>query len=100
MDGASGTLLWMEWPLRRGIRTSYVAAARVRSRAELLALFLDRCGARAAEAVRLFPLFATKAAVADSLDDALVFIVYPADDARGLVRLEGRWASAVELERA
>ena len=35
-----------------------------------------------------------------SLDDALVFIVYPADDARGLVRLEGRWASAVELERA
>jgi hypothetical protein len=35
-----------------------------------------------------------------SLDDALVFIVYPADDARGLVRLEGRWAPAVELERA
>jgi ABC-type polysaccharide/polyol phosphate transport system ATPase subunit len=35
-----------------------------------------------------------------SLDDALVFIVYPADGARGLVRLEGRWAPAVELERA
>jgi ABC-type polysaccharide/polyol phosphate transport system ATPase subunit len=34
-----------------------------------------------------------------SLDDALVFVVYPADDARGLVRLEGRWASAAELER-
>jgi len=26
-----------------------------------------------------------------SLDDALVFIVYPADDARGLVLLEGSW---------
>jgi len=34
-----------------------------------------------------------------SLDDALVFVVYPADDARGLVRLEGRWAPAAELER-
>ena len=35
-----------------------------------------------------------------SLDDALVFIVYPSDDARGLVRLEGRWSPAAELERA
>jgi hypothetical protein len=35
-----------------------------------------------------------------SLDDALVFVVYPADDARGLVRLEGRWSPAAELERA
>jgi ABC-type polysaccharide/polyol phosphate transport system ATPase subunit len=35
-----------------------------------------------------------------SLDDALVFVVYPADDARGLVRVEGRWAAAAELERA
>ena len=35
-----------------------------------------------------------------SLDDALVFVVYPADDGRGLVRLEGRWAPAAELERA
>jgi ABC-type polysaccharide/polyol phosphate transport system ATPase subunit len=40
-----------------------------------------------------------------SLDDARVFFVYPADDARGLVRLEGRWSredSAVgaELETA
>jgi len=26
-----------------------------------------------------------------SLDDALVFVVYPADEGRGLVRLEGRW---------
>jgi hypothetical protein len=34
-----------------------------------------------------------------SLDDALVFVVYPADEARGLVRLEGRWAAAAELER-
>ncbi len=34
-----------------------------------------------------------------SLDDALVFVVYPADDVRGLVRLEGRWAPAAELER-
>jgi ABC-type polysaccharide/polyol phosphate transport system ATPase subunit len=38
-----------------------------------------------------------------SLDDALVFVVYPADDARGLVRLEGRWSReenpvAAELE--
>jgi ABC-type polysaccharide/polyol phosphate transport system ATPase subunit len=35
-----------------------------------------------------------------SLDDARVFVVYPADDSRGLVRLEGRWAAAAELERA
>lgn len=35
-----------------------------------------------------------------SIDDALVFLVYPADDARGLVRLEGRWLQAAELERA
>jgi ABC-type polysaccharide/polyol phosphate transport system ATPase subunit len=35
-----------------------------------------------------------------SLDDALVFVVYPADEARGLVRLEGRWTGAAELERA
>jgi len=35
-----------------------------------------------------------------SLDDASVFIVYPADEARGLVRVEGRWAPAAELERA
>jgi len=34
-----------------------------------------------------------------SLDDALVFVVYPADEGRGLVRLEGQWAPAVELER-
>jgi lipopolysaccharide transport system ATP-binding protein len=39
-----------------------------------------------------------------SLDDALVFIVYPADEARGLVKLEGRWSAeeisaAAELER-
>ncbi len=34
-----------------------------------------------------------------SLDDALVFVVYPADDVRGLVRLEGRWQPAAELER-
>jgi len=27
-----------------------------------------------------------------SLDDALVFVVYPADEGRGLVRLEGRWS--------
>ncbi|HYA09746.1 MAG TPA: ABC transporter ATP-binding protein [Gaiellaceae bacterium] len=38
-----------------------------------------------------------------SLDDALVFIVYPADGARGLVRLEGHWSreeipAAAELE--
>jgi ABC-type polysaccharide/polyol phosphate transport system ATPase subunit len=26
------------------------------------------------------------------LDDALVFVVYPADDVRGTVRLEGRWS--------
>jgi ABC-type polysaccharide/polyol phosphate transport system ATPase subunit len=35
-----------------------------------------------------------------SLDDALVFVVYPSDAARGLVRLEGRWSLAGELERA
>jgi ABC-type polysaccharide/polyol phosphate transport system ATPase subunit len=35
-----------------------------------------------------------------SVDDARVFIVYPADDARGLIRLEGRWSPAAELERA
>ena len=29
-----------------------------------------------------------------SLDDALVFVVYPDGDQRGLVRLEGSWASA------
>ena len=34
-----------------------------------------------------------------SLDDARVFIVYPADEARGLVRMEGRWLPAAELER-
>ena len=34
-----------------------------------------------------------------SVDDASVFIVYPADDSRGLVRLEGRWTPAAELER-
>jgi ABC-type polysaccharide/polyol phosphate transport system ATPase subunit len=34
-----------------------------------------------------------------SVDDALVFIVYPSDEGRGLVRLEGRWAPAAELER-
>jgi hypothetical protein len=31
------------------------------------------------------------------LDDALRFIVYPADGGRGLVRLEGRW-SMEEIE--
>ncbi|HET8528171.1 MAG TPA: ABC transporter ATP-binding protein [Gaiellaceae bacterium] len=35
-----------------------------------------------------------------SVDDARVFVVYPADDARGLVRVEGRWTPAAELERA
>jgi ABC-type polysaccharide/polyol phosphate transport system ATPase subunit len=35
-----------------------------------------------------------------SLDDALVFVVYPSDEGRGLVRLEGRWTPAAELERA
>jgi ABC-type polysaccharide/polyol phosphate transport system ATPase subunit len=40
-----------------------------------------------------------------SLDDARVFVVYPADERRGLVRLEGRWSRedsgvAAELERA
>ncbi len=34
-----------------------------------------------------------------SLDDALVFVVYPSDESRGLVRLEGRWTLAAELER-
>jgi hypothetical protein len=34
-----------------------------------------------------------------SMDDASVFVVYPADDGRGLVRLEGRWSPAAELER-
>ncbi|HVA30164.1 MAG TPA: ABC transporter ATP-binding protein [Gaiellaceae bacterium] len=36
-----------------------------------------------------------------SLDDALVFVVYPSDNARGLVRLEGRWSredSAIPAE--
>ena len=27
-----------------------------------------------------------------SIDDALVFVVYPAGDERGLVRLDGRWS--------
>jgi ABC-type polysaccharide/polyol phosphate transport system ATPase subunit len=40
-----------------------------------------------------------------SLDDARVFVVYPSDEMRGLVRLEGRWSRedsgiAPELERA
>ena len=35
-----------------------------------------------------------------SLDDARVFIVYPADGSRGLVRIEGRWSSAAELGTA
>jgi lipopolysaccharide transport system ATP-binding protein len=40
-----------------------------------------------------------------SLDDALVFVVYPSGDDRGLVRLDGTWArqeatAAAELERA
>ena len=34
-----------------------------------------------------------------SLDDARVFVVYPADDSRGLVRVEGRWSPAAELGR-
>lgn len=34
-----------------------------------------------------------------SLDDAAVFVVYPADHSRGLVRVEGRWSPAAELER-
>ncbi len=29
-----------------------------------------------------------------SIDDAVVFLVYPADEARGLVRLEGQWTPA------
>ncbi|MES1247954.1 MAG: ABC transporter ATP-binding protein [Actinomycetota bacterium] len=35
-----------------------------------------------------------------SLDDASVFVVYPADESRGLVRMEGRWLPAAELGRA
>jgi ABC-2 type transport system ATP-binding protein len=35
-----------------------------------------------------------------SIDDARVFVIYPADDSRGLVRVEGRWSAAAELERA
>jgi hypothetical protein len=34
-----------------------------------------------------------------SLDDAVVFVVYPSDESRGLVRVEGRWTAAAELER-
>jgi ABC-type polysaccharide/polyol phosphate transport system ATPase subunit len=34
-----------------------------------------------------------------SLDDAVVFVVYPSDETRGLVRVEGRWTAAAELER-
>jgi ABC-type polysaccharide/polyol phosphate transport system ATPase subunit len=34
-----------------------------------------------------------------SVDDALTFLVYPSDEGRGLVRLEGRWTLAAELER-
>ena len=34
-----------------------------------------------------------------SVDDALVFVIYPSDEGRGLVRLEGRWTHAAELER-
>jgi hypothetical protein len=34
-----------------------------------------------------------------SLDDAVVFVVYPSDDTRGLVRVAGRWTAAAELER-
>jgi hypothetical protein len=34
-----------------------------------------------------------------TFDDALVFVVYPSDESRGLVRLEGRWTPAAELER-
>jgi ABC-type polysaccharide/polyol phosphate transport system ATPase subunit len=34
-----------------------------------------------------------------SFDDALVFVIYPSDEGRGLVRLEGRWTPAAELER-
>jgi ABC-type polysaccharide/polyol phosphate transport system ATPase subunit len=34
-----------------------------------------------------------------SVDDAIVFLVYPSDDSRGLVHLEGRWTVAAELER-
>ncbi len=33
-----------------------------------------------------------------SLDDAIVFVVYPSDGARGLVRLEGRWSRADAVE--
>lgn len=35
-----------------------------------------------------------------SLDDALVFVVYPSDDARGLVRLEGSWSRADDAVEA
>jgi len=40
-----------------------------------------------------------------SFDDARVFVVYPSDENRGLVRLDGRWSRedsplAAELERA
>ena len=40
-----------------------------------------------------------------SFDDARVFVVYPSDESRGLVRLDGRWSRedsplAAELERA
>jgi ABC-type polysaccharide/polyol phosphate transport system ATPase subunit len=34
-----------------------------------------------------------------SVDDARVFVVYPADGTRGLVRVEGRWSPAAEQER-
>jgi ABC-type polysaccharide/polyol phosphate transport system ATPase subunit len=33
-----------------------------------------------------------------SFDDAIVFVVYPADEGKGLVRLEGRWSPAAELQ--
>ena len=33
-----------------------------------------------------------------SFDDAVVFVVYPSDDARGLVRLEGSWSRADAVE--
>jgi hypothetical protein len=34
-----------------------------------------------------------------SVDDAIVFVVYPSDAGRGLIRLEGRWTPAAELNR-
>jgi ABC-type polysaccharide/polyol phosphate transport system ATPase subunit len=43
---------------------------------------------------------ASAATAYHALDDANVFVVYPSDDARGLVRIEGRWVPAAELERA